>query len=99
MSIKTFASRTPPPETFEFHEAEVEVLAQYEHRRWMSERAADGWRFGPQRDNALRTNPDMLAWAELTDTAQDKDRQAVLNIPDLLSTVGLYVVRRPPVDR
>jgi hypothetical protein len=97
--IKAFASRTPAPESFEFSEVELDVLAQYEHRRWMSERAAGGWSYGEQRDNALKLHPDMLEWADLPETAREKDRQVVLGIPDLLRTVGLYLVRRPPVDR
>jgi hypothetical protein len=97
--IKTFVSRSRPAEGFEFRDVELEMLAQYEHRRWMTERAADGWRLGPDRDNSLKIHPDMRPWADLSETTQDKDRRAILNIPDLLTAVGLHIVRRPPVDR
>jgi hypothetical protein len=97
--IKTFPSRTPVNEAFEFSDVEVEILAQYEHRRWMSERAADGWRYGPQRDNSLKTHPEMLAWSDLSEAARENDRQAIRNIPDYLTAVGLHIVRRPTVAR
>jgi hypothetical protein len=97
--IKTFVSRTPPPEPFEFSDIEVEVLAHQEHRRWMSERAADGWSEGPERDNELKLHPDMVAWADLGEVAREKDRNAVRKIPGQLGMVGLHIVRRPPVDR
>ena len=44
---------------------EVEALAQREHERWRAERAAAGWRYGPQRDNAQRLNPLLVPWEEL----------------------------------
>ena len=34
---------------FTFEPDEVEKLTVVEHKRWMSERMADGWRFGPVR--------------------------------------------------
>jgi len=81
-------------ESFAFAPAEVERLAIIEHRRWAVERWLDGWRYGPQRDNAQKLHPQLIPYADLTDAMQDLDRFAVRLVPALLARSGLAVVRR-----
>lgn len=60
-------------------EALVEALAEAEHKRWCAERLLAGWApagDGP-RDNDRRLHPDLRPWAELDETAREKDRAAV----------------------
>lgn len=76
-------------------EAEVEVLAQQEHRRWVAERRAAGWRPGP-RDPVRRTTPYLVPWEELSDEVRDYDRLFVRRLPRVLAAVGLGVL--PPRD-
>lgn len=78
---------------FTFTEEEVEKLAQAEHRRWMKERTAKGWRHGPVRDSERKLHPDLVDWEYLTEDSRDKDRSAVRGIPKHLETVGLRIVR------
>src|SRR5262245_22667225 len=35
----------------------MEVLAEHVHNRWMQRRTAEGWTFGPNRDDARKTHP------------------------------------------
>ena len=60
------------------------------------ERQADGWTYGPRRDNGRKTHPDLIPYDQLTEPAKDKDRRAVVRIPALAALIGLVVVRSHP---
>jgi hypothetical protein len=72
----------------------MSVLARMEHERWMTDRAHDGWRYGPLRDNRRKLHPSMVPWEELSDSERQKDVDAVENIPRILARAGLSVIRR-----
>jgi hypothetical protein len=84
---------------FTFTDAEVEKLAKVEHRRWMKERTAKGWRHGPTRDNDRKLHPDLVEWEYLSEESKDKDRSAVRTIPKHLEIVGLHIVRTSHAER
>lgn len=77
---------------FDFTAVEIETLARIEHRRWCAERVLRGWRHGP-RDNAARLHPDLVPFDELNDIAQDKDRDAVRALPEVLALAGDRIER------
>ena len=78
-----------------FTTEEIDQLSQMEHDRWVQERQAQGWTYGPVRDNARKIHPDLILWADLTEDAKEKDRVMVRNIPHALGRVGLRVHRLP----
>jgi hypothetical protein len=47
---------------FSFPARDVELLAEYEHRRWMELKVQNGWRYGSVRDNDAKLHPDLLPW-------------------------------------
>jgi hypothetical protein len=79
---------------FAFTDQEVERLAAAEHVRWMRERIADGWTAGPK-DVARKTTPYLLPFEELPADIAEFDRIFVREIPRLLVSVGLQIVRTP----
>lgn len=81
---------------FSFTDKEVEDLAEVEHDRWRRERIAQGWTYGPQRNNLRKIHPDLVAWADLAESERDKDRDAVRAIPGILREAGYQVLRVPP---
>jgi uncharacterized membrane protein len=80
-----------PTLDFAFDDGEVRLLAQLEHERWMDERAAQGFEFGPVRGE--RTRPDLVPWERLPDEARALNMQAVRRIPGMLARVGFQVLR------
>jgi hypothetical protein len=78
---------------FTFTEAELELLAEAEHARWLDERRASGWRHGAVRDDRRRRNPAMVDWAVLPADQREKDREAVRALPTVLADAGLRIVR------
>jgi hypothetical protein len=76
-----------------FTDAEIELMAEMEHDRWVSERRADGWTPG-ERDPFAKTTPYLVGWEELPDEVREWDREPVRRIPELLAGVGLEIRRR-----
>ena len=80
-------------QSYEFTPEEVEILAEMEHERWVSERGADGWLGDETRDLDAKTSPHLLTWAELTEEVKEYDREAVRGIPEFLAKAGFEVYR------
>jgi hypothetical protein len=74
-------------------EADVDRLAKAEHRRWMNERTAKGWRHGQMKDNSRKLHPDLVDWGYLSEESREKDRSAVRAIPEHLAEAGLQIIR------
>lgn len=91
--IDASLSTRPPTVPFGYRAGEVERLARIEHKRWMTERKAAGYRHGPIRQG--KQHPDMLDWPNLPEESRQKDREAVEFLPELLATEGLYILRDP----
>ena len=53
----------------------VETLARNNHDLWAKARMAEGWRYGPQRDNAKRETPLLVAYDDLAESEKRIDRQ------------------------
>jgi Trk K+ transport system NAD-binding subunit len=88
----------------EFTDEEVELLSKMEHARWNAERLLAGWVYGPERDNRRKVHPWIVSWAELPEEIREYDREAVRNIPHLLSLIAEQVYRgeasgAPSADR
>ncbi|WP_231987404.1 NAD-binding protein [Mycobacterium sp. E2238] len=77
---------------FAFSTDEVETLAVAEHDRWMAERLADGWSLG-EKDIENKRTPYLVAFSDLPDDVADYDRVFVREIPALLASAGLQIIR------
>jgi TrkA-N domain/RyR domain len=79
---------------FAFTPDEIEQLAQMEHERWMQERRAEGKVYGPRREG--NQHPDLVDWQYLSETAREKDRDAIRELPAILGEAGFQILRLPP---
>lgn len=79
---------------FTFTDEEVQILGAVEHDRWMRERIAAGWTAG-DKDAARKTTPYLVPFDELPADIAEYDRMFVREIPRLLASAGLRVVRNP----
>jgi RyR domain len=75
---------------------DVDALAEREHERWRRFMTAHGWRPGPVRDLALRSNPDLVPWRDASSEGKDYTRQTVQEYPRLLAQLGYQLVRHTP---
>jgi hypothetical protein len=76
-----------------FSPAELQRMAELEHGRYNVERLAQGWRYGPKRDNDKKLHPLITPWTALPESEKKKDRDAVLEFPTALAKIGLVVER------
>jgi hypothetical protein len=81
---------------FEFTSDEIDRLAILEHDRWLAAKRQDGWRHGLKKDNDAKTHPCLVPYAQLPPDEQEKDRNAVRQIPAMLAKVGFRIHRLDP---
>ncbi len=89
LTLKPAGSAAATPE--ETLEARMETLAEAEHDGWMAHRAATGWRYGPQRDDAGKRHPSMVPYALLPDSEKEKDRNNIRHYPAFAARAGLCI--------
>jgi len=80
-----------PPE---FTEIEIDEMAKMEHGRWVVERLAKGWRWGPIRDPEKHRSPYLVPWEQLPLDARKWDVDFVRNWPDLFKKANLEIYRQ-----
>lgn len=77
----------------EFSDNEVLDLAMFEHDEWCAEKEGTGWVYGEKKDIKNLVTPYLVPWEELPADIQEYDIDPVKNIPSLMQSIGLKVVR------
>ena len=70
---------------------EIALMAKLEHEHWCREKKEDGWRYGPQKDQSLKTNPCLVLWEELPEVEKDKNKKFITGLPRLLVQAGFQI--------
>lgn len=78
------AALAAPDELAAAIEAQIERLAEAEHRRWMTEKRLAGWTHGASRNEAAKTHPCLVPFAALPETEKEKDRVMWRQLVDLM---------------
>lgn len=78
-----------------FTKEEIECMSEMEHGRWVLERAASGWSYGPTKDVKNKISPYMIDWKSLKEGIREYDRKNVRLWPELLAKAGLEIYRLP----
>ncbi|MBE9572186.1 MAG: AAA family ATPase [Proteobacteria bacterium] len=81
------------PAIFEFTPQEIEILAENEHERWVSERQLDGWVLGEKKDVEKKISLYLIPWSDLTEDEKELDRQAMRNLSNLLAKAKFEIYR------
>jgi hypothetical protein len=77
----------------EFSDEELIDLAIIEHDEWCEEKIGQGWKYGEERDDSELIHDCLVPWEELTPDIQQYDIDPVKNIPSLVESIGLKIVR------
>jgi hypothetical protein len=75
----------------------TEFLAEQGHEVWAQKRMAEGWTYGPARDDKLKQTPDMMAYEKLSDSERDYDRKMSAHTLKLILDQGYQL--SPPDKR
>ena len=69
----------------------AEQLAKNCHEVWAAGRIAQGWTYGPVRDDAKKETPCLVAYEELTEEEKDYDRNTSLETLKLILKLGYTI--------
>jgi hypothetical protein len=72
----------------------LENLARNAHEVWAQTRIEDGWRLGPQRDDAQRKHPCLVPYDELPESEKEYDREMVNQTLKTILALGYQIVKR-----
>ncbi len=71
----------------------VERIAEHNHDVWAQGRLADGWVYGPERDDARKTHPCLVAYEDLPELEKDYDRRTTIEVLRVAQALGFEIVR------
>ncbi len=71
-----------------------DLLARNAHENWAKLRMAEGWRYGPYRNDASKEHPGLIPFEELPESEKEYDRQTALETIKTLLALG-YTLQSP----
>ena len=71
-----------------------EAMAEHAHEVWAANRKADGWNYGPQRNDEKKENPCLVPYSQLPEREKDYDREMAVNTIKLLLKLGYEIKKR-----
>lgn len=69
----------------------AEKIAENVHEVWAKNRIADGWTYGPVRDDAAKQHPCLVAYDELSENEKDYDRATSQETLRLIMKLGFDI--------
>lgn len=72
----------------------TERLAENTHDNWARRRLAEGWTYGPRRDDDKKQHPGLVPYAELSESEKDYDRATAMETLKAILALG-YTIRPP----
>lgn len=71
----------------------IEQIAKNVHEVWAQSRLNEGWRYGEERNDALKHHPCLIPYEELPEVEKDYDRNTALGTLKLISKFGFKIVK------
>ena len=71
-----------------------EAIAENAHDIWAVDRQAEGWTYGPIRDEKTKETPCMVPYSKLPENEKDYDRKMALNTLRLVTKLGYDLIER-----
>ena len=69
----------------------TELLAENAHDNWAQQRMAEGWTYGPERNDANKKNPDMMPYADLPASEKEYDRKMAMETLKAIISLGYRI--------
>jgi hypothetical protein len=73
----------------------IERLAEHAHDLWARQRLADGWHYGPHRDDIKKEHPCLVPYAALPASEQRYDRLTAEEMLKAMIALGYGLTKRP----
>ncbi len=72
----------------------AEKMARNVHEVWARSRMAEGWTYGPERDDAARHHPCLVPYDELPESEKEYDRATSQETLKLILKSGFDIVKK-----
>ena len=72
----------------------TERIAQNTHEVWGAERVAQGWSYGPERNDEKKQSPCLVPYEQLSFEEQQYDRNTAMETIKLLVKLGYSIQKR-----
>src|SRR5262249_30494789 len=69
----------------------VEALARNVHEVWAAARQAEGWTYGPSRDDAEKKHPGLVPYEALSEQERDYDRRTAMETLRTITALGFRI--------
>lgn len=69
----------------------VEDVARNVHEVWAQSRKAQGWKYGPNRSDELKTHPCLVPYDELPEIEKQYDRDTAVGTLKLIMKLGFSI--------
>lgn len=70
----------------------TEAIAENAHDIWARARMDEGWTYGPVRDDVNKRHPDLVPYAQLSESEKEYDRLMAMNTLRLVRRLGFDIV-------
>lgn len=71
----------------------TEKLAKNVHENWAEGRINDGWTYGPERADIIKTTPCLVEYEDLPESEREYDRNTAMETIKLILKLG-YVIQK-----
>ena len=71
----------------------TEAIAENTHELWSQSRMAEGWTYGPVRNDATLKHPDLLPYSDLPESEKEYDRITAMNAIKLIVKLGYKITK------
>ena len=71
----------------------IEQMAKNVHEVWAQSRISQGWTYGSERSDALKTHPCLVPYEDLPEEEKDYDRNTALGTLKLISRLGFSITK------
>lgn len=106
VTIPSDSMKTYTPKPIDLSDVELtedlnelrEAIAENAHEIWAENRQAEGWTYGPQRDDQLKQTPDMVPYSQLPEGEKEYDREMAMKTIKLLKKLGYDLIKREETE-
>lgn len=71
----------------------VEQMAKNVHEVWAESRIKQGWKYGKQRDDTLKTHPCLIPYEQLPEVEKAYDRDTALSTLKFICKMGFKITQ------
>jgi ryanodine receptor 2 len=69
----------------------IEQMAKNVHEVWAESRLSQGWKYGPERSDALKQHPCLVEYEDLSEIEKDYDRDTAVKTLKLIIKLGFKI--------